>query len=104
MNKIQLIGAYTDIGPLVAVPIFDAVHKALEARGWEVYNPCIMVPENTSWGDAMKITIDNLKNVDAVYLINNWVKSKGSVLEVKESIILGLDLYNQYHAPKNLRK
>ena len=104
MPKIQLIGAYTDIGPLVAVPIFDAVHKALEARGWEVHNPCLMVPKGCEWGKAMEITINNLKMVDAVYVINNWVKSKGSVLEVKESIILGLDIYNRENPPKNLKK
>jgi hypothetical protein len=102
--KIQLIGAYTRIGPAVAVPMFKRIQTTLELRGHEVFNPCEMVPEGTVWNKAMEITLDNLDNMDAVYVINNWVISKGSQPEVVKAIQRGLDIFNFLYPPPKLKK
>lgn len=102
-NKIQLIGAFTKIGPAVAIPMFKTVQNILEKRGWEVHNPTEMMAPDTEWGKAMEITLSNLPKMDAVYVIQNWTISDGSLLEVKEAIILGLKIYNKHNQPKIIK-
>lgn len=102
MNDIQLIGAYTKIGHEAAKQIFNAVQEYLEKKGWHVHNPTTMVPEGTAWGEAMNITLDNIRKMDAVYLVQNWTISEGSRLEVQEAMLWGLHMYHKNFPPPDV--
>jgi hypothetical protein len=97
--KIQIIGAFTALGPRIATPLFKKVQETLELLGHEVHNPCEMTSPETIWGDAMKITLDNLPAMDAVFVMDNFVISPGSLLEIRDSVKHGLKFYNEKHRP-----
>ncbi len=97
--KIQIIGAFTALGPRIAAPLFKKVQDELEALGHEVYNPCEMITPTTAWGPAMKITLDNLPAMDAVFVMDNFPISPGSLLEIRDSVTHGLKFFNTAHKP-----
>jgi hypothetical protein len=102
--KIQLIGAYTKIGHAIAEPIFKRIQTALELRGYEVHNPCEIVPEGTVWNKAMDITLENIPKMEAVYVINNWVFSRGSQLEIVKAVECCLTIFNKENPPPKIVK
>lgn len=97
--KIQLIGAFTKLGPAIAAPLFEAAEDKLAELGHEVFNPCKMITPTMPWMDAMNVTLNNLPKMDAVFVLDNYVISPGSMLEIRDSVINGLKFYNYHYMP-----
>lgn len=60
---------------------FGRAQKALEAVGYETYNPVDHAPEGTSFEDAMRIDIPALLQCDGICFLHNSQRSRGALLE-----------------------
>jgi hypothetical protein len=94
-KKIYLAGKVTGLPRVTATMLFGTVQKRLMDQGYEVIVPLDIVPNNTSWEQAMKICIAALIQCDEVHLLPNWIDSKGAILE--QQIAHSLSIPMVYH-------
>jgi nucleoside 2-deoxyribosyltransferase len=83
-NKIRIYIA----GKVTGTPIIETTHKfgawqkAIEAMGFEAVNPLAVVNNwQTPWNEAMKLCIAELVKCDAVFLLDDWIESRGAMYE-----------------------
>jgi len=82
-------------------PAFYKAERLLEAkRVYEVINPARMDEEygpeyGVNYKDALKRDIDEIFNVDAMYLLRGWEKSEGARVEHALAVYLGLSIQYQ---------
>lgn len=96
MKKIQIIGKITGIEPERAKHKFLIAKTKLEMKGYEVFNPFDFVAEGLHYNDQMKVCLKNLEDMDAVYLLPDWIISEGSKKEVKKALDLNLEIKTFY--------
>ena len=80
--KVYIIGKVTGLLYDEVCRAFNERQQQLEEQGHEVVNPVAIVPEETTWEDAMRICIAQLVTCDAVSLLPNAVFSRGGTLEL----------------------
>jgi len=91
--RVQLIGKVSGLDRAMVVLDFREMQAQLEAQGYEVVNPLLIVPEDSSWHNAMRICIASLLTVDAVALVpNDWYMSQGALAEYEVAHALGLEI------------
>ncbi len=68
---------------------FGQAQKLVEAKGYEAVNPLKLIYDDkdgldreVEWIEAMKICLINLLTCDAIYVLKDWQKSPGAMLEV----------------------
>ena len=63
--------------------LFDEAEKLLEEQGHEVINPAKLdqIYPGFEWEDYMQIDMALLRICDAVYMLKNWIHSKGATIE-----------------------
>lgn len=68
---------------------FGQAQKLIESKGYEAVNPLALIYDykaglnrEVEWNEAMKICLINLLACDAVYVLKDWEKSPGAMLEV----------------------
>lgn len=72
---------------------FARAEDYLRQQGFEVINPAKVLeplPVSTTWEEYMKITIVLLEQCDMVFMLKNWKKSNGAVLEQEHASNLGI--------------
>lgn len=71
---------------------FNNAEQELLKSGVEVFNPVnVSIPvENPTYKDYMKADIQQLINCDCIFMLKNWLTSKGATLEHKIAIALDL--------------
>jgi len=70
---------------------FAAGRARLENAGYEVCDPTALgLPDDVSWAAAMKHDICQMLKCDAVAMLSNWMESKGSCIEVRLAMDLGM--------------
>lgn len=72
---------------------FEKAEHYLRQQGYEVINPAKIMeplPESTTWEEYMKIAIVLLEQCDMVFMLKNWQKSGGAVLEQEHASNLGI--------------
>lgn len=84
-KRVYISGAITGIDNYKEY--FARAEQKLIEKGYAVYNPAklsdIMPLDVTSWEEYMIISIEMLKMCDIIYVLNNWVDSKGAKIEVE---------------------
>ena len=92
MNKIYISGQISGLELTNAQRNFrHAAEAAEKLGGYEAVNPMEETPYNPfmKWSDYMRIGIKLLLNCDAIYMQDNYLKSKGAMLELKIAVSLG---------------
>ena len=99
-KRIYISGKISGLDYKVASDIFEAKEKELLEKGYEVVNPFKISPEanelkeggKPSWSDHMRADIRALCLCDEIYMLDNWVKSKGAIIEFRVAKDLELNI------------
>lgn len=81
-KKVYIIGAVSGLEREAVVAKFEKAAQALKSAGMVPVNPVEVVPETSTWNDAMRQCIAALVTCDAVVILPDWNNSKGAYLEV----------------------
>lgn len=74
---------------------FEAVEKNLKSIGFDVVNPLKLVHNHgKTYDEFMKVDIQELLKCDAIYMLDNWIQSKGSSIEYFIARSLGIKVVN----------
>jgi hypothetical protein len=100
MNKkpiIYIAGKVTGTPIHATTTKFGEAQKKLEAKGFEVINPLVIVSEkgngwHTDWQTAMRLCLIEMMKADAVYLLPDWKDSRGAKIE--KQLADDLELFN----------
>lgn len=81
MNKVYIAGKITGMEE-EAKTLFEEAEIVLKGHGLEVVNP-MKLPHNhdKSWESYMKETLTAMLSCDTVFMLSNYYKSKGALLE-----------------------
>ena len=93
--KVYIIGAVTGLPREAVVAKFDKAAAALKSAGMIPVNPVEIVPEDTNWHDAMRQCIKAMLTCDAVMILDDWMESKGAMLEVAIARNLDMQQFTQ---------
>jgi hypothetical protein len=100
MAKIYISGKISGIEN-EATQLFERAEKELQAKGFETVNPLTLNHEHDkSWHSYMKEDVKALCDCDSIYMLSNWVDSKGAIIEHTIAMYLGLNV--QYERINNL--
>jgi hypothetical protein len=75
-------------------PAFHGAESELGEEGYTVLNPAIL-PNGLTQAEYMDIDLAMLKCADAIYLLEDWVTSKGARAELALAEKLGLQVFYQ---------
>lgn len=64
----------------------------LAARGFEVINPMNLVPPDTEWEPAMKLALIGMLQCDSIYMLHDWQKSDGAMLQQALADVLNMEI------------
>lgn len=85
-RRIYLAGRVTGLNRKTVVKRFAEAQAYLEHMGFEVINPMSIVPEGSSWGDAMRICIHYLSFCSYIAMLPGWERSKGAKIEYQLAV------------------
>lgn len=77
--KVMICGPMTGL-PDFNRPQFNEVAEKLYCKGFTVYNPTVL-PAGWSHEQYMEVTLRWTDEVDAIYMLDGWERSKGAVME-----------------------
>ncbi len=102
--KIYISGKITGLPITEARQCFDDVEALLEEIGLEPVNPMKKkLSDNATWEQHMVKDIELLLRCDAIYMMANWVDSKGAQIEYDIATRMGLDfLFESEHLERNM--
>jgi hypothetical protein len=95
-RKIYISGQISGLEPEDAESTFNKMEKTLRAQGYSVVNPTRLGIEDVSgkgWDYYMKKGIKLLLDCDAIYMLQNWTKSRGARIEWKLAYDLDMTIY-----------
>lgn len=87
MSVVYIAGPMSGL-PEFNKPAFFAAAEALNELHDVVLNPAIL-PEGLAWEQYMEICIPMIMAADTVYMLKDWDKSKGALIEHEEAVKLG---------------
>lgn len=81
--KIYISGQITGLKPEEAKAKFNRAETMLQEKGYYPVNPMRLNPheEGKTWKEYMLDDLDVLFDCEAIYLLDNWRKSKGARIE-----------------------
>jgi len=90
MNKIYISGRITGIETEAPLLFAEACIEMREL-GFDTVNPMDLEHNHDkSWNSYMRNDIKALMECDAIYMISNWVHSKGAEIERRIAMDLGM--------------
>lgn len=93
-KTIYIAGKVTGLDPVECAAKFEAMEQQIEAKGYKVINPIKLVNNvNQDWETAMAICLNELSNVDAIFMLPCSVDSRGAKIELGRAFDLNLDIY-----------
>jgi len=94
-KKIYVAGKITGLPWEQVVQKFSEAQREIEALGFEVINPIILVNDpDTGWKDAMIICLRALSKCHGVYFLPCTIDSRGAKIEMHHAILHNLELYS----------
>lgn len=89
-EKIYISGKITDIEK-EAPALFKQAECALREKGYDTVNPITLNHDHDkSWQNFMREDVKAMLDCDSIYMMSNWVNSKGAKIEREIAIYLGL--------------
>ena len=74
-----------------APELFTKAEKELQAKGFETVNPMTLNHQHDkSWHSCMKEDVKALCECDEIFMLSNWIDSKGAIIEHTIAMYLGL--------------
>lgn len=81
-----------------AEQIFQDAETELIKQGYEVVNPMKLNHQHDkSWHSYMKEDVKALCDCDEIFMLSNWDKSKGALIELTIAMYLGIKV--KYQTP-----
>lgn len=65
---------------------FAEAEAYFESIGFEVVNPTRLVPEGSSWADAMRICLHYLTLCNYIAMLPGWERSRGAQVEYQVAV------------------
>jgi hypothetical protein len=96
MEKCYIAGPVTGIDRNKVVESFFNAAEKMRQAGFEVVNPVDEIAADSSWGDAMRISLRLLVSCDAICLLPFWHLSAGAQLEYRIAVDVGLKIIDLY--------
>lgn len=93
--KVYVIGAVTGHPREEVAAKFSKAAAQLKSAGMIPVNPVDIVPQETSWHDAMRQCIKAMLTCDAVMILPCWQQSRGATLEVMIARNLDMKILTQ---------
>lgn len=95
MRKIYISGKIT--GDSGYIEKFKAAEKEVrqQYKGCEIINPAVIMqtmPESTTHGEYMKISLCLLDMCDSIYMLPDWKESKGANMEYRRALDMGHEI------------
>lgn len=92
--KIYVSGKISGL-PIVEVrEKFEKAKRYLETLGYEVVSPLDNgLPEGATWAEHMIADIALLFTCDAIYMLSDWLSSKGAMIEKSIAQVQGMKLF-----------
>lgn len=72
---------------------FQLKQDELEANGYAVFNPAEWIPIECDWKKAMRICVAILPVCESIWMLNDWMESKGACEERRIALMLGLIVF-----------
>ena len=74
---------------------FNKAEKYLTSLGYDVVNPAKVdaVLPKMSYDEYLRIDLYLLAQCDAIYLLDGWNRSNGARAEMKDALMIGIDIY-----------
>lgn len=77
-----------------ALELFQKAEKELQEKGFETVNPMALNHKHDkSWHSYMKEDVKALCDCDEIFMLSNWVDSKGAIIEHTIAMYLGLKVH-----------
>jgi hypothetical protein len=96
MKKIYISGKISGLPENEVKEKFDKAEREMLERGYEVVNPLKKaIPYSASWQIHIAIDIILLMGCDAIYLLSDWIYSRGASLEQKIAETTGKEIIYQ---------
>lgn len=93
--KIYISGKITGIEQQ-APELFAKAEAELQAQGYETVNPLTLNHQHDkSWHSYMKEDVKALCDCDEMFMLSNWMDSKGAIIEHTIGMYLGLKVSYQ---------
>jgi len=94
MKKIYISGKITGLPVGEVKARFQQAELMLIGLGYEVVNPLKNgLTKEHSWAEHMLRDIESLFDCDVIYMLNNWMDSKGARIEKNIADELGMDVW-----------
>lgn len=94
-TKIYISGKISGI-EAEAVELFSKAETELISKGFEPINPMSLNHEHDkSWHSYMKEDVKALCDCDSIFMLSNWVDSKGAIIEHTIAMYLGIKVIYQ---------
>jgi len=96
--KIYIAGKITGLDADIAAALFERAEEQLRLIGHEPFNPMRLVdqdPDRTYEEQLLDALQIMLCETEAVYMLNNWLDSKGAHIERFIASTLGRPIYEQ---------
>ena len=91
---VYISGKITGLNPQQTKEKFFAVEAMLREKGHKVVNPIRLANINDEWNYAMKKCIIGMMECNAIYLLPDWIDSKGARIEYDLANKLNFKLLN----------
>jgi hypothetical protein len=83
MLKTYICGQVTGLDPAWVRAKFDAITRTVEGLGYTPVNPVELVNDfEMEWRAAMKICLGALMDCHAIYVQEDWHRSRGARIEI----------------------
>ena len=92
--KVYISGKITGLPKEEYMYNFNQAERFLKKRGYSVINPARVngeLPENTTtYEEYMKVSLTLLSFCDVIYMQENWMESKGTMIEWEYAVLHGI--------------
>lgn len=104
MAKVYISGKISGIDN-EAIAIFKQAEDFLKNKGLEPINPFSLNHDehDKSWHSYMKVDVRALCDCDSIYMLKNWVDSKGAIIEHSIAMMLGIKILYQVNEEKEVK-
>ena len=101
LRKIYISGGISGYPLEERRAVFARAEEELRGRGYDPVNPFNNgVSLDASYGDHMRADLRMLLGCDGIYLLRDWMSSRGACLERRVAELCGMELIDEFRDDK----